>query len=280
MVVLTPYRRSIGTKSDECSPEMSRELILKWKCATIGISESQKKDTDHTSHDVESRAVTRPWSPSCCGKSSCMGIQSCTTERGRRASQLSMEAKSDETARLHAVLALGCPRMPSLQSLCDEVCSHFGASDAFINLVGEERVRVTVSTGTMDWIEMERGKSICTHVIHNPDQRQGTSGVLVVADVASEFPDTVLPDGFYAGVPIWYSNSEGPEQPVGTLCIFDRNGRVSFSSEQCNQLREYGEKVTALLASPLPSLLGDNGGDHHLHSIDERVAVLMVSCGV
>ena len=184
-----------------------------------------------------------------------------------------------ENERVTAVRVLGNVHSPVVQALCEEALVHFGVTHASVNLVDAREVRQQALAGRPGPASVPRDRSLCWQVLRDKEQRGDTYGVLVVTDIAQNeaYVGKAATVGFYAGVEVRYSNGGRLEQAVGTLCLYDEKPRETFSANECKQLREYGEKVTAMLASPLPSLLGDNGGDHHLHSIDERVAVLTVS---
>ena len=194
--------------------------------------------------------------------------------------------------RVRAVRMLGSlVDSPPLQTLCDEARAHFSAGYAGVHLLTDEDLRVEVLAGALTLsnnvcaragLAVPSSWTICSDAIANPEARTETCGVLVVEDVAKseQFRDrTAVRTGFYAASPIRYAATDSsPGQVVGTLCLYDEAPREGFGAEECRKLREYSDKVTAILAAPLPSCLGGNAAEQsRLQSIEERVTVLAVS---
>ena len=199
--------------------------------------------------------------------------------------QPAAELPDEEVARIRAVRMLGNLDIPPLQALGDEVRVYFAIQQVSINLVDKDEVRQyrhssSGMTGLLATVK--RSCSLCSDAIANPEARTETCGVLVVEDVAKseQFRDrTAVRTGFYAASPIRYAATDSsPGQVVGTLCLYDEAPREGFGAEECRKLREYSDKVTAILAAPLPSWLGGNAAEQsRLQSIEERVSVLAVS---
>jgi len=189
-----------------------------------------------------------------------------------------MSMKSwDDPARLAAVQALGSLLAPPLQELCKEAQAHFGVDHVSIHLVGVEQVVQQTWAGRCSIPTVRRDASLCAQVIIDDDARTSTWGALVAVDLSADvrWADMKTQHGFFAGVAIKYANGGSIALAVGTLCLYSEQHRDLFSTDDCKKLHEYGEKVTAMLASPLPSL--GKHPDHSLHSLDDRVRALMVS---
>jgi hypothetical protein len=209
-----------------------------------------------------------------------MGIQNSATERGLAASMLPPQVGNEQT-RLEAVDMLGSLLAPPLLELCREAREHFGCAHVSINLVGAEEVSQQAFAGLPGPGVVQRDTSLCASTIMGEEQREDTHGAMVVLDIEADARCTCMStrEGFYAGVAIKYSNSGPPPQSVGTLCLYDNKARTCFSAGECKKLQEYGEKVTKMLQSPLPSL-GEHGEvEHRLNSVEERVHALMVRGG-
>ena len=201
------------------------------------------------------------------------------------------ERQHEQHERVRAVRMLGSlVDSPPLQTLCDEARAHFSAGYAGVHLLTDEDLRVEVLAGALTLsnnvcaragLAVPSSWTICSDAIANPEARTETCGVLVVEDVAKseQFRDRAVRTGFYAASPIRYAATDSsPGQVVGTLCLYDEAPREGFGAEECRKLREYSDKVTAILAAPLPSCLGGNAAEQsRLQSIEERVSVLAVS---
>jgi CRP-like cAMP-binding protein len=206
-------------------------------------------------------------------------------EQGKQPAAQQTLSTLDEAARIWAVRVLWKLVIPPLQALCDEVQEHFNSQHVGINLVDAEEVRHhwQASSGSTPLTSVKRSCSLCSDAIADPEALAETCGVLVVMDVAKsdKYRDRVMNKGFYAGTLIRYAATEGGAgHVVGTLCVHDEKPRERFGAEECEKLREYGDKVTAILAAPLPSWLGGNVADQpRLQSIEDRLAVLAVRVG-
>lgn len=209
-----------------------------------------------------------------------MDIQNSATER--RLTTSKPAAQGDEHIRLEAVRMLGTLLAPPLLELCREAREHFGCAHVSINLVDAEEVSQQAFAGLPGPRAVPRDQSLCASTLSGEAQRQDTYGAMVVLDIEADERCSRMSarEGFYAGVTITYSHNGPPPQRVGTLCLYDEKARTSFSAEDCKMLKEYGEKVTKMIHSPLPSL-GEHGEfEHRLNSVEERVHALMVSLRV
>ena len=203
----------------------------------------------------------------------------------------SVAAESEDIAtpceaeeRLRAVHMLGSlSESPLLQALCDVVQAHFGVGYAGIHLVTDEEMRFEVLSGALEGagagISVPCRTTLCGDAVADPEALAGAVLVVLDAEESGKYQDTVMNKGFYAGTLIRYAATEGAAgHVVGTLCVHDEKPRERFGAEECEKLREYGDKATAILAAPLPSWLGGNVADQpRLQSIEDRLAVLAVS---
>lgn len=152
----------------------------------------------------------------------------------------------DEVARERAVLssrALAIRNDARLQELVEEGRRKLGAGMAAVSILYQDWQYLIAASGVMSRTYSRR-TSLCAYAIMTRD-------VFYVGDARADerFADNpMLVDGqhlrFYAGAPL-----VGEEQmPLGTLCVFDRRPRATFSDWDRQQLRGLADMATARLA--------------------------------
>lgn len=144
----------------------------------------------------------------------------------------------NENARLEALAAMAIRNAPpdqALDMIVDLVAHLFRVPIALVSLVDQDK-QIFKSRVGLDVCETSRDVSFCTHAILKPDE------VFVVLDALKDprFASNPLVTGtpfirFYAGAPlIGFAG-----QPVGTLCIIDRQPRSSFSEHDKLTLQKF-----------------------------------------
>ena len=137
----------------------------------------------------------------------------------------------DEASRLAALASyqiLDTPTDPSFDRLVQLAAEHFNVPIAIVSLVDADRQWFKAIHG-LEAKETPREQAFCAHAILQPD------GIFVVEDAEQDqrFKDNPLVTGdpsirFYAGAPVRAENG----QPLGTICIIDRQPRRLTEAEQ------------------------------------------------
>lgn len=152
----------------------------------------------------------------------------------------------DEAARVASVLATGLLDTepdPLFDTVTDLVAAALGVPIALVTLVDDRR-QWFLSRHGLDLAQTRRDDALCAHAIVQPDE------VFVIEDAAADarFAGNPLVTGpphirFYAGAPVRAPDS----QPVGTLCVIDREPR-SLSPTDHDLLFRAARQVEVLLA--------------------------------
>lgn len=147
---------------------------------------------------------------------------------------------------LHALELLDTTPEPEFDTIVDGARQVFGATSAFISLLGADRLWLKARCG-LDISEVPRDISFC-------DRTVAANATLIVPDthVDPHFATNPLVLGppfirFYAGVPLRArASGEDDAVPIGALCVIDRSPR-SPTVTQMKLLAGMAQVVEALL---------------------------------
>lgn len=149
--------------------------------------------------------------------------------------------RDERNAILSAMQIDGAQSLPALDRITALASYTFGASVAFVSILGDVQQRFVSRIG-LPMAQTDIRASICAHAVTS-------EGVLVVPDLQQDprFRDNPLVTGrphlrFYAGAPLVARNGV----PIGALCIMDTRPRTFEPGDQA-QLATLAELVIAQL---------------------------------